>query len=160
MLYSIFCLHCDKDISNLHRHHMPRPWFGNNAENRGMQKLCFKEWKKKNSSGLILYSCKAGNIGSGGLRTPYVLACAMRSLAIVITNFRSLSFFFSVFCFWPTSGNLLCAKICFPRYFGITKKYIQIFFSGNFYFFTKKPLIFERFLRPAFGHGRLGHPQF
>ena len=33
---------------------------------------------------------------------------------------------------------------------------------GNFYFFTKKKLIFKQFfnfLRPAFGHGRLGYPQ-
>ena len=38
-------------------------------------------------------------IGPGDLRAPCVLACAMRSLAIVITNFRSFLFFFSVFCF-------------------------------------------------------------
>jgi len=34
--------------------------------------------------------------------------------------------------------------------------------NGNFYFFTGKKLIFERFfdfLRSAFGHGRLGHLQ-
>ena len=33
---------------------------------------------------------------------------------------------------------------------------------GNFYFFTKKSWFFGGFLdflRPAFGHGRLGHPQ-
>ena len=38
----------------------------------------------------------------------------------------------------------------------------KIFFIGNFYFFSEKKMIFERFfdfLRPAFGHGRLGHPQ-
>ena len=67
----------------------------------------------------------------GCLRAPWVLACAMRSLDIVITNFRSL--FFSVFCFWPTSGNLPCAKICFPQYFGITKRYMQKkYFLGIF----------------------------
>ena len=37
------------------------------------------------------------------------------------------------------------------------------FFGGCFYFFyEKKKQIFERFfdfLRPAFGHGHLGHPQ-
>ena len=45
--------------------------------------------------------------GPGGLRAPCVLACAMRSLAIVITIVQSFSplFFLSVFCFWPTSGN-------------------------------------------------------
>ena len=38
----------------------------------------------------------------------------------------------------------------------------KIFFLGNFYFFTKKKLFlsdFFDFLRPAFGHGRLGYPQ-
>ena len=38
----------------------------------------------------------------------------------------------------------------------------KIFFLGNFYFFTKKSRFFcgfLDFLRPAFGHGRLGHPQ-
>ena len=38
----------------------------------------------------------------------------------------------------------------------------KIFFGGNFYFFYEKKLIFLtffNFLRPAFGHGRLGHPQ-
>ena len=54
------------------------------------------------------------HIGPGGLRAPCVLACAMRSLAIVITIIQSffLSLFlsFSVFCFWPTSGKLPCAK--------------------------------------------------
>ena len=37
----------------------------------------------------------------------------------------------------------------------------QIFYLGNF-FFNEKKLISERFfdlLRPAFGHGLLGHPQ-
>ena len=54
-------------------------------------------------------------------------ACAMHSLAIVITIVQSLflSYFFSVFCFWPTSENLPCAKICFPQYFGITRRYMQ-----------------------------------
>ena len=40
----------------------------------------------------------------------------------------SLSFFLSlsfVFCFCPTSGNLPCVKICFPQYFGITRRYMQ-----------------------------------
>ena len=49
-------------------------------------------------------------------------------------------FFFSVFCFWPTSGNILWLKICFPQYFGMTRRCMQkkIFFEGNFYFFMKK----------------------
>ena len=37
---------------------------------------------------------------------------------------RFLSFF-SVFCFWNTSGKLPCVKICFPQYFGITRRYMQ-----------------------------------
>ena len=36
-------------------------------------------------------------IGPGGLRAPCVLACAMRSLAIVITIVQSFSLFFSLF---------------------------------------------------------------
>ena len=49
-----------------------------------------------------------------------------------------LFLFISVFCFWPTSGNLPCVKICFPQYFGITRRYMQKPKKklGNFYFFT------------------------
>ena len=39
-------------------------------------------------------------------------------VALLITHFHS---FFSVFCFWPTSGKLLRLKICFPQYFGIVR---------------------------------------
>ena len=42
------------------------------------------------------------------LRAPCVFACAMRSLAIVITNFRFFSFFLSFppsFAFDPFRGN-------------------------------------------------------
>ena len=68
------------------------------------------------------YTTKLNQIGPGGLRTPCVLACAMRSLAIVITIVQSLFLSLSsVFCFLPTSGNLPCAKICFPQYLGITR---------------------------------------
>ena len=58
---------------------------------------------------------------------PRRLACAMRSLAIVITIVQSffLSFLSSVFCFLPTLGNFLCTKICFPQYFGITRRHMQ-----------------------------------
>ena len=38
----------------------------------------------------------------------------------------------------------------------------KIFFWGKFYFFKKKRSFFQPFfcfLQPAFGHGRLGHPQ-
>ena len=82
------------------------------------------------------------------------LACAMRSLAIVITIIQSFLFsllaqaacvrhvclrvpciawplllpsfslflILSVFCIWPTSVKLPCAQICFPQYFGITRR--------------------------------------
>ena len=44
------------------------------------------------------------DIGPGGLRAPCVFACAMRSLAIVFTNFRSLSLSPS-FAFDPVQGK-------------------------------------------------------
>ena len=47
-------------------------------------------------------------IGPGGLRAPCVLACAMRSLAIVITIVQSLSpllLFSPSFAFDPLRGN-------------------------------------------------------
>ena len=69
-------------------------------------------------------------------------------------------FFFSAFYFSPTSGNLPCVKICFPQYFGITRRYMQKKLV-NFYFITKKSLFLSVFstLMPVFGRGRLGHPQ-
>ena len=60
------------------------------------------------------------------------------------------------------SGNLPCVKICFPQYFGITRRYMQNKNLGNFLFNKKKVdfrAFFFDFLGPAFGHGRLGHPQ-
>ena len=54
----------------------------------------------------------------------------MRSLAIVITIVQSLFLSLSsVFCFWPTSGNLPMLKICFPQYLSIT---IQVTIVVNF----------------------------
>ena len=38
--------------------------------------------------------------------------------------FLFLSSFYA-FCFSPTSGYLPCVKICFPQYFGITRRYMQ-----------------------------------
>ena len=69
-------------------------------------------------------------------------------------------FFFSIFCFWPTSVKLPRLKISFPRYFGITRRYLQT--NIVILFLTRKKLIFGRFfcfLKPTFGHGRLGHPK-
>ena len=80
------------------------------------------------------------------------------SLAMVFTYFFLLlfsPFFFSyAFCFSHTSGNLPCVKICFPQYFGITRRYIQkkIFFWGKFYFFKrKKNRFFGRFFSAFYG---------
>ena len=83
------------------------------------------------------------------MRASCVLACTMCSLAIVITNFQSF-LFFSVFCFSPTSVNLPCAKICFPQYFGISrrntkkKKKNQVIFI-----FLREKLIFACFFGTA-----------
>ena len=41
-----------------------------------------------------------------------------------LSVFLSFSLFY-VFCCWPTSGKLPRLKICFPQYFGITRRYIQ-----------------------------------
>ena len=85
-------------------------------------------------------------------------------LAIVFTYFFFLFFFFfSALYFSPTSGNLPCVKICFPQYFGITRRYIQkkYFSYLIFIFLQRKKLIFGHFfyfLRPAFGHGSLDQP--
>ena len=69
--------------------------------------------------------------GLGGLRVPPVVADEEK-LAIVFTYFLLLSFFFFSYAFYfsPTSGNLPCVKICFPQYFGITRRYMgkKIFF--------------------------------
>ena len=65
---------------------------------------------------------------------------------------------------WPNSGRKKAKKRSKISFFlhkeiKITKK---IFWGGNFYFLKKKSWFFCSFfcfLRPAFGHGRLGHPQ-
>ena len=104
--------------------------------------------------------------GPGGLRAPYVLAFAMRSLAIVITivqSFFSLSSFSPFFAFDALRGNSCVRNNFSPNILAkledICKK--EIFFGGKFLFFTKKMIFqpFFCFLQPAFGHGRLGHPQ-
>ena len=57
--------------------------------------------------------------GPGGLPAPCVLACAMRSLAIVITNFRSLFLSFSLFspsfAFDPLRGISRVQKFVSPN---------------------------------------------
>ena len=73
--------------------------------------------------------------------------------------FFFLSFY--AFCFSPTSGNLPCVKICFPQYFGITRRYMrkQEKVLGNF-FLTKKKNWFLRIFSawPAFGRGAWTNP--
>ena len=74
------------------------------------------------------------------LRAPPVVADEVK-LAIVFTYFFSsffLFFFFYAFCFPPTSVKLPSVKICFPQYFGITRRYMQKKNRSNFYFFTEK----------------------
>ena len=53
-----------------------------------------------------------------------------------------LSSFFYVFFFWPTSRKLPRLKICFPQYFGKTRRYMLKKIVGNFNFFTNKKMIF------------------
>ena len=59
--------------------------------------------------------------------------------AIVFTYFFFFFFFFFfyAFCFSHTSGNVPCMTICFPQYFGITRRNIFFFKLCDFYFFTK-----------------------
>ena len=70
-----------------------------------------KTWivlKRRNSH---FWSC---GIDPGGLRAPPDVAFAMRSWPLLLPTF-SLSLFFSVFCFWPTSKKLPRLKICFSN---------------------------------------------
>ena len=93
------------------------------------------------------------------LRAPHVVADEAK-LAIVFTYFF-LSFSFYAFCFSPTSGNLPCVKICFPQYFGITRRYMQkkYIFLGNFFSPQKKSSFSRDFSRrPAFGRGAWTNP--
>ena len=87
-------------------------------------------------------------LAQAALRAPHEVALqCVAGLCYYHRMVRLSSSSLSVFCFWPTSGNLPCAKICFPQYFGITRRYMpkmKIFFLGNFYFLRKKQ-IFEHF---------------
>ena len=69
---------------------------------------------------------------------PGMLACEAGHCFHLLFSFFFL-FFFLRLLLSSTSGNLPCVKICFPQYFGITRRYMQKKqFLGNFYFFTKK----------------------
>ena len=108
-------------------------------------------WRTKRS--WPLFSPTFFFFGPGGLRAPPVVADEAK-LAIVFTYIFS-SFFLSSFFFSLTSGKLPCMKICFPQYFGITRRNIfKHSFFGNLNFFTR----FFCFLRPAFGRGALTNP--
>ena len=107
-----------------------------------------------------------GDIGPG------VLACATRGGGRSAAGhcFHLLFFFFFfffsssfsyAFCFSPTLGNLPCVKICFPQYFGITRRYMQKknIFLGNFFPPQKKRSFSRDFSRrPAFGRGAWTNP--
>ena len=78
--------------------------------------------------------------------------------------FFFLSFFLSSTpsTFHPIRGISRAWKFVSPNIFGITRRYMQKKILGNFDFFTKKSwfsTFFFFLLRPAFGHGRLGHSQ-
>ena len=51
--------------------------------------------------------------------------CVAWPLLLPLFSLSLFLSFFSVFCFWPTSGKLPCVKICFPQYFCITRRYMQ-----------------------------------
>ena len=85
---------------------------------------------------------------------PDVLACATRgggrSEAGHCFHLLFFSFFFSyAFCFSATSRKLPCVKICFPQYFGITRRYMQkknnIFLV--IFIFLRKKTDFRAFFR-------------
>ena len=88
---------------------------------------------------------------------PRRLACAMRAQCVawplLLPSFSLSSSFSQSFAFDPLRGNSYVWKF-FPPIFWPKK-------IGNFYFFTKKTdfLLSLDFFWPAFGHGRLGHPQ-
>ena len=60
--------------------------------------------------------------GPGSLHAPPVVAEGSEAGHCFHLLFSS-SFFYA-FCFSSTSGKLSCVKICFPQYFGITRRYI------------------------------------
>ena len=64
----------------------------------------------------------------------------------------ALSFFLRLLLLTHFGESPMC-EIIFTQYLGITRRYMQ-----KKYFF-QVIFIFLDFLRPAFGHGRLGHPQ-
>ena len=95
-------------------------------------------------------------LAQAALRAPPEVAFAMRSWPLLLPSFSLSSivnhpwwrmkrswplfsptffsfFFFYAFCFSPTSGKLPRLKICFPQYFGITRRYMQKIIIYFFY---------------------------
>ena len=83
-------------------------------------------------------------LAQAALRAPHEVVFAMCSWPLLLPSFSLFVFFisslFSVFCLWPTSGKLPCAKELLPQYFGITRRYMQkkYFWGVNFIFLRKK----------------------
>ena len=66
----------------------------------------------------------------------------------VVADEAKLAIVFTYFCFSPTSGKLPSVKICFPQYFGITRRYMQkkYLLGVNFIFLRKKGYFSDFFL--------------
>ena len=60
-------------------------------------------------------------LAQGALRVPH----EVKLQCVAGHCYYQLSLSLSFFCFWPTSRNLPCVKICFPQYFGLTRRYMQ-----------------------------------
>ena len=101
-------------------------------QNTWNDQLCGLCWQIKNhfpDKSLILRIFCMGSYLGHFVFGPGVLACAThgggRSEAGHCFHLLfSFFFFFSAFYFSPTSENLPCVKICFPQYFGITRRNI------------------------------------
>ena len=65
------------------------------------------------------------SVRSRSLDQPLVPGRSEAGYCFHLLFFFFFFFFFSAFYFSPTSGNLPCVKICFPQYFGITRRYLQ-----------------------------------
>ena len=84
-------------------------------------------------------------------------------MAIVFVIVRSSLFFLRLLLLTHFGESPVCEHLFPPIFWHKTRRYMQkkIFFNVILIFLRKKK-IFERFfdfLRPAFSHGRLGHPQ-
>ena len=91
-------------------------------------------WTKSRFSRVFLLFM--ASVRSRSLDQPLVPGVLYFGLGVCTDHFyhwlRSLPLFFLfsffyTFCFSPTSGNLPCVKICFPQYFGITRRFFGRF---------------------------------